>query len=139
MRRTFRFFCSAQGDYRDADGNTTSELKEYRYSLRPLRELYAELSVEEFGPLKLKAVRQKTIDTGWSRKLVNGRIGRIRRVFKWGVENELVPVAVHQALTAVAGLQRNRTGYADKLELSSDPTKPVIVKILGDGASMDDL
>ncbi|MFO0822508.1 MAG: site-specific integrase [Gemmataceae bacterium] len=34
---------------------------------------------------------------------------RIRRVFRWGVAEELVPATVHQALTTVAGLQRGRT------------------------------
>lgn len=31
-------------------------------SVRPLKELYGRLLVEEFGPLKLKVVRQKMID-----------------------------------------------------------------------------
>ena len=30
------------------------------------------------------------------------RIGKVRRVFRWAVENEVIPVAIYQALRAVA-------------------------------------
>ncbi|MDC0934987.1 site-specific integrase, partial [Pirellulales bacterium] len=36
-------------------------------------------------------------------------MARIKRMFKWGVAEELVPPAVHQALTAVAGLRCGRS------------------------------
>ncbi len=46
----------------------------------------------DFGPLSLKACRQQMIDAGWERESINTHVGRIRRMFKWGAENELVPV-----------------------------------------------
>lgn len=49
------------------------------------------------------------IDAGGSRKLINQRVGRVRRVFRWAVENELVPVTVLQALAAVQGLKAGRS------------------------------
>ncbi|MEO2092036.1 MAG: site-specific integrase [Gemmataceae bacterium] len=49
------------------------------------------------------------IAAGWSRKRINQRVGHVRRAFKWGVENELVPPAVLHALAAVPGLQAGRT------------------------------
>jgi hypothetical protein len=68
--------------YRRPDGTHTEELKEYRYSLRPLRELCDNLPVAEFSPLKLKAVRQRMIEAGWCRTLINRRVGRIVHLFK---------------------------------------------------------
>jgi hypothetical protein len=41
----------------------TDELKNVRVALRPLRALYGMLPAAEFSPLKLKAVRQKLIDS----------------------------------------------------------------------------
>ena len=41
--------------------------------------------------------------------MANQRIGRIRRVFRWAVEQELVPPSVYQGLLAVRGLQRGRS------------------------------
>jgi len=87
-----------------------------RSAIRPLRELYGHTPVREFGPLALKAVREKMIERkhpwtkkNWSREYVNEAVSRIRRIFRWGVENELVPVAVLQALKAVPGLAVGKT------------------------------
>src|SRR5205823_5976804 len=46
--------------------------------------------------------------------------GRVKRVFKWAVAEELVPPSVHQALAAVTGLQRGRTPARE-----SEPVSPV--------------
>jgi len=37
-----------------------------------------------------RAVRKQIIAANLSRKVVNARVNRVRRIFKWGVENELV-------------------------------------------------
>ena len=79
------------GHYRRADGTPTGELDNYRDSLRPLRRLYGRTPAADFGPLALKAVRQAMIDAGLARTTINQRVGRIVRLFKWAVENELVP------------------------------------------------
>lgn len=46
--------------------------------------------VEQFGPLALKAVRDAMVAKGWTRGTVNAEIDRIRRVFRFAVENELL-------------------------------------------------
>ena len=45
----------------------------------------------EFSPKALKAVRQSLVESGLCRRTVNQRIGQIVRVFRFAVENELVP------------------------------------------------
>ena len=103
------FWTHAQKHYRRPDGTSTHELMEYRQTFKPLRELYGKTPAKEFGPLALKAVRQAMADRKWSRRLINARVGRVRRVFKWAASEELVPVAVWQALATVKGLQKGRT------------------------------
>ena len=44
--------------YRRADGSVTSEVGEFRYSLRPLAHLYRELPATDFRPLAFKTVRE---------------------------------------------------------------------------------
>jgi integrase len=44
-----------------------------------------------------------------SRVVINARIRRLVRVFRWAVAEELVPESVHRALASVPGLQRGRT------------------------------
>jgi integrase len=114
------FWKHAETYYRREDGTATQELADYRLSLRPLRELYGTIPVDEFSPLKLKAVRQKMIDAGLVRRLINQRVGRIVRMFRWGVAEEMVPETVHRALDAVPNLQKGRCEAEE-----SEPVKPV--------------
>jgi integrase len=116
------FWQYAQVYYRDPDGRSTTEVKEYRYSLRPVRELYGHTPAAEFGPVALRAVRQRMIDAGLSRGVVNQRIGRVKRAFRWAASNELVPVAVYQSLATLAGLRCGRSAAPDTEEVKpADP------------------
>jgi integrase len=94
--------------------------RNYESALKVIRKAYGRTPAEEFRPLKLKAVREKMIEKGWCRKHVNGQVGRVKRMFKWAVENELLSADRHHALQAVEGLKRGRTGAHD-----SEPVKPV--------------
>lgn len=91
-----------------------------KQAAKPLSESYSRTRVVEFGPLALTAVRQPWVDHGLCRTHINMRINRIRRIFKWGVENELVPSSVLHALQAVAPLKEGRTAARE-----SEPVKPV--------------
>ncbi|MBA5868087.1 MAG: tyrosine-type recombinase/integrase [Nitrospira sp. CR1.3] len=98
----------------------TGEYKNVCESLRPLTQLYGKVRVEDFGPSALKAVRQAMIDANLCRGTINSRINRIRRVFKWGVENELVPPHILHGLQAVAPLKLGRCNVREAI-----PVKPV--------------
>ena len=89
-------------------------------ALRPLLELYVALPAAEFSPAKLDAVRRRMIAKGHVRAKVNHHVQRIRRMFRWGVEKELVPAVVLHGLAALAGL---RAGRSDAKE--APPVKPV--------------
>ncbi len=62
-----------------------------------------------FGPLALKAVRQEMINADLSRGVVNRRVNKIKRMFKWAVSEELLPPSVYEGLRAVTGLLYGRT------------------------------
>jgi integrase len=124
------FWAHAEEHYRHPDGRPTSELREYAPSLRPLRHLYAALPARDFSPSKLKAVRELMVQ-GYdhpkygpqlplSRGVVNQRVRRIIRAFKWAVGEELAPVEVYQSLKAVPGLQKGRSKARE-----TEPVKPV--------------
>jgi integrase len=125
-----RFWRHAEQHYRHPDGTATNELHDFKYSLRPLRHLYGHTPAKDFGPLALKAIRELMVE-GYEhpkygpqrplcRGVVNQRVGRIRRMFKWAVENELVASSVLLGLQAVRGLQRGRCQARE-----TDPVKPV--------------
>jgi integrase len=55
-----------------------------------------------------------------ARGVINQRVGRIVRMFKWAVSEELVPETVYRALAAVRGLEKGRTEARE-----SEPVGPV--------------
>ena len=107
----------------EADALDKRDLGHFKSAWTPLVELYGETPAAEFGPLKLKAVRERLIVAG-KRPRCRGYVNRltkaIRFIFKWAVAEELVPVAVYESLRAVPGLKRGKTAAAE-----SEPVKPV--------------
>jgi integrase len=103
------FWRHAERHYRHPDGSPTRELDNYLDALRPLRRLYGGTAADSFGPLALKAVRETMTSAGLARTVINQRVGKIKRVFKWAASEELIPVAVSLALGTVAGLQKGRS------------------------------
>jgi integrase len=101
-----------------------------RYALRPLNYLHGDMPAATFGPAALKAVRAVMVQ-GYDhpkygqhkpacRTQANAHTKRIRRMFKWAVENSLVPGAILAELAAVAPLKRGRTEARE-----SEPVLPV--------------
>jgi integrase len=110
----------AHTHYRRADGKPVTEVDEIKRSLGPVRRLHGQIPAAEFGPKKLTTVRDVMIATGWCRTLINRRVDRIKRMFRWAAAEELVPVTVYQSLRTVPGLQKGRTAAREK-----EPVKPV--------------
>lgn len=98
----------------------SKEARKFRTVLRPLRQLYGHTPGVDFGPLRLKTLRQAWVDAGLCRKGVNGNVQRIKRLFQWATENELLPPSIYHGLLAVKGL---RVGRSEAPE--SVPVKPV--------------
>lgn len=90
-------------------GLATDEQAGIRAALRPVLELYGETPAANFGPLALKAVREKMVERGLAPNTINKNCSRIRRFFRWAAAEELIPVATWQALATLPGLQRGRT------------------------------
>jgi integrase len=67
------------------------------------------------------------IRRGWKRKVVNKRIGELRRAWKWGVSHGLIPVATYQALLTVEGLAMGRTVAPESEEIVAIPRERIFV------------
>ncbi len=106
--------------YYQRDGQPTKEVLCIKDALRPLFSLYGRTPAIEFGPLSLKAVRGSMIESGWARNTINDRVFRIKRMFRWATENELLPPSVLHGLQAVPGLKRGRSTARE-----TEPVKPV--------------
>ncbi|MCR9245157.1 MAG: site-specific integrase [bacterium] len=107
------------------NGEPTSERERVRGALDELLALYASVPVVEFGPRKLVALREAMAEgpsgRARSRVTVNGQVSRVRRLFRWGVERELVPPTVAHGLACVAGIRRGETSTLAE----TAPVRPV--------------
>lgn len=96
--------------------------REYGHFMSVARMLrpYDLLLATEFGPKRLKEIRQAMIDVGWSRKSINRQVVRIRQIITWAVGEEIIPAINLAALQAVKGLREGRSKAKEK-----PPVRPV--------------
>ena len=116
--RYFRFAKT----YYVRNGVETEEVGTLRIALRRLRGLYGSVDATKFGPKSFKTFIDSMVQEGLSRKYINDSIGRVKRLFKWGVAEELIPPDVFHGLSAVSGLRKGRSGAreTDKILPVSD-------------------
>lgn len=114
-----RYLAFAKTYYRKG-GRPTGTVTCIKCAVRYLRTWYGRTTAAEFGPLALKAIQARMVEDGLSRTYVNDHTGRIKRIFKWGVAEELIPANSFHALSAVPGLRRGRTAARE-----TTPIEPV--------------
>ncbi len=120
------------------NGKSTSEVFLIKSAVRSLVDLFGLTPAVNFGPMALKTVREAMISAGWVRTSINSAVSRVRRVFKHGVECELIPVEVLQRLQAVAPLLQGRTTAPDRPRRSAvsqeqiDAVRAVVPELVRD-------
>ncbi len=102
------------------NGKPTDTIYGIKVVIGLLQRYYGHTRSADFGPLALKALQQRMIDEGHSRRYINDNVDRIRRIFKWAVSEELVSPSVYQGLQAVAGLRKGRTAARE-----TTPIRPI--------------
>jgi len=118
-----RYLGHAKRYYLRADGQQAREIENIERALEPLTARYGAELAEDFGPGKLKELRQSMIDSGeLCRNTINQRIGIVRRMFRWAVSEELMSSHVIHALEAVDGLKFGRSGAKERQAI-----KPIAV------------
>ena len=103
------------------DGETTTELVNVKRAIKALAETYPSLPAKDFGPVRLKAVRDRFIADGLSRVNCNRYTRIIGRIFKFAAENEWVPGDLPAGLACVKPLAKGRGCAAHETE----PVLPV--------------
>lgn len=108
----FEFLEWAETEY---PSGARSEYVNCKNAMRPLADQLGDLPADDFGPLLFKEFRNRLAASKNSRgevnsrRYVNAQCNRIRRMFRWGVENELVSAKTHDALKKVAPLKKGKT------------------------------
>ncbi|MBM4093946.1 MAG: site-specific integrase [Planctomycetes bacterium] len=115
----------AAGYYRKA-GRPTTEARMVAQVMELLAEKYGNTPASQFGPQRLVVLRKQMIRYQWSRKYINRQVDRIRRAFRWAVENELLPAGEkYHALLAVSGLRKGRTTAKETHPITPVPDRDV--------------
>ncbi len=122
------------------NGKRTSEFDCMKSVIRPLNELYGMLPAKDFGPLALKAVRQKFVELGWVRVSCNKGVNRIRHIFKYAIGNELIDAGILARLKCVGPLLEGRTEAhdnaprtavdADRIEAVQKLVSPLVCNLI---------
>lgn len=106
-------------------GRPTGEQGLIKVALRRLCEPLGALPAESLTPQALREVQVRMIDEDLARTYINKLIERIRRMYKWGVAEGLVPVTTYQALLCLPGLKKGRTAARE-----TAPVRPVAEEIV---------
>jgi integrase len=109
-----RFWGWAKVYYQRPDGTPTGYADVCKAALRPVLRLFSKTLVAEFTPQGHKLVRAEMVRMGWCRNHFNAAIRRVRRCFKWGVEEGIVPHGTYGAISAVCALKKGRTECKEK-------------------------
>jgi len=116
---TILYLKRCEGHYVKGDV-PTSELHCVKLALKPLNRLYWNLPIAEFTPKMLANVRKCMLDAEYVRTSIDRDMRPVRRMFKWGVAEGLVPGNVFRNLETLQGLQAGRTDAKE-----SEPVIPV--------------
>lgn len=130
-----RFLLHADSYYRHPDGTPTAETWAFSRVVKPLLAMFGRMAADAFRPTALKLLRDElmkvvpsakspTKQAGYRvRTAVNKDISRVRMIFSWGVENELVKPETYGALRLVKGLRAYRCEAPE-----SEAVRPVPIK-----------
>lgn len=99
--------------YRRHDGSSTSEVDCYNSVIRILQPLFGETSAAEFGPLRLRTVRDSMVAEGWSRGTINKHISRVRTMFRFAASLEMISSTVVTALEVLPPLAVGESSAPD--------------------------
>jgi len=129
----FAFLVHAERYYVDADGQATGEVERVKCAFAPLLNLLRDTPTDRVTIRDLLDVRQSLIDDppkyekgrkapkGLCRRTINDRMHTIKRLFRWGVEQRLVPGATWHELSAMRGLTKGRSGVHDYAPVQAVP------------------
>lgn len=94
-----------------------SEFANLKAAARPLWKTHGKMKVADFGPKAMRDVQAAMVAKGWCRRQVNAQLGRVRRIFKWGVSHEMVAPEILTAICTVPALREGESAAPEKAEI----------------------
>ena len=95
--------------YRHADGTPTSEARSAFIGVSLFREMYGSATMAELTHRDMLRHRDALVRSGVCRQTVNRRVGAVKRMIAWALEEAMIPAVVKAELTQVPNLKRGRS------------------------------
>ncbi|QQE12323.1 tyrosine-type recombinase/integrase [Planctomycetota bacterium] len=111
-------------------GRLTSEVASIKQATSQLITFCGNIHIEELRPLKLRGFMDSLVRRGNSRKTINDKIDRIRRMYRWAASYEMIQPEHVYALKQVPRLQRGRTRAKENRTIEPVPAKDLIKSML---------
>ena len=103
-------FVTYLNEYYQSEGSTPSpELDTCKRALGELSDLYGDSLAADFGPRKLKTLRQVWIERRLCYTTVNRYTNKVKWAFRWATSEEMIPSHISHALQTVENLKAGRT------------------------------
>lgn len=100
--------------YRGPDGKPTSTALTARIDVRMFRDLFGNAAVAELTHADMLQLRDALVRSGIARTTVNSRLGRVKAMLAWALDEALVMASVKAELTQVKGVKRGRTSAPER-------------------------
>lgn len=114
-----RYHAHAINYYVDAKGSQTREAVNIEHAIRHLRDAHEGMSAYEVGLTELRGVRD-IMEVTLSRSVINQRVNKIRAMYRWAAENELIPDGEWMKLKHLQPLRAGRSTARE-----TEPVMPV--------------
>ncbi|MCP4248842.1 MAG: site-specific integrase [bacterium] len=114
------FWEHAKVYYRRPDGTKTNEQNNLWRVIDKLDRMFGTTLANDFTPSRVHEIREAWIKAGHVRSQINRNTERVKRIFAWAVEYELVKPDVHHGLRSVTNLKAGRCAAKE-----SEPVLPV--------------
>lgn len=103
------------------NGQVSKEYTEQKHALRPLDELFGTIQAASFGPQRLNELRNYLIAKRLCRRVINRRVQRVRRFFRWASSTGLVPQELYAGLLSLEPLLYGQFDCREKAEIEPVP------------------
>lgn len=126
-----RFWLHAERYYRAVDGRAKSELASFKLALEVLRQAHRDTPASRFGIRGMRDVQGAMVARGWCRRVVNRMTTRVKTMFRWCMEEELVSPTVYHAVRSARGIPEGAAPDYDEVLPVPEEDLPKTLERLG--------
>lgn len=106
---SIRFLAWAETYYKRSDGSPTGEARNCEVAMRSLVGPYGNIPIDEVCYSDIVSARDLLVEHGFTRGVVNQRVGIWKRFFAWALENRLCEAHTKSDVWAITNLRQGRS------------------------------